>query len=87
MPIPPYINIDQRCSISCTKDAKKAYDHSVGAGDGAGSARISRADTDDGDGRAGQANRNVEVLDDDTQKADEGRSSGVASLLGNYIYQ
>ena len=43
-------------------------------------AAIVTADTDDGDGRAGQANHNAEVLDDDTQKADEGRNSGVASL-------
>ena len=51
----------------------------------AGRARVAAADTDDGDGRAGQANRDVEVLEDDTEKAQDRGGGGVASLYDNDI--
>ena len=48
--------------------------HSVGR------ARVAAADADDGDGRAGQANPDVEVLENDTKKGQDGGSGRVASL-------
>ena len=55
--------------------------HSVGR------ARAVAAETDDGYGRAGQANQDVEVLEDDTEKAQDRGSGGVASLYDCGILQ
>ena len=57
------------------------------AANGAGRAVAAAANTDDGDGRAGQANPNVEVLEDDTEKAQDRGSGGVASLYDGDIPQ
>ena len=67
--------------------AEETYGVVVVAADGVGSALVAGADTDDGDGGAGEADKDVHALDDDAKQAEERRSSGVASLCGRGIQQ
>ncbi|PIL33213.1 hypothetical protein GSI_04663 [Ganoderma sinense ZZ0214-1] len=52
----------------------------VGAADGVGRAAATTADTDDGDRGASHAEENVEVLDDDAQRAQQSGAGGGTSL-------
>ena len=56
------------------------YDVVVVAADDVRAARIAGADTDDGDGRAVQADESVDGPEDDTEKGEEDRNDRVAGL-------
>ena len=58
----------------------RTYDVVVLAADGVGVA-VTAAHTDDADRRAGQANQDVNALDDNPEQAQEEGSGGVACLL------
>ena len=51
--------------------ANDTHDIVVLAADGLGTARIAGADTDDGDGRAVEADEHIDTLDDDAEETEE----------------
>ena len=56
------------------------YDVVVLAAHGVGAALVAGADTDDGNGRAVQADEGVDGPKDDTEKAEDDRNERVAGL-------
>ena len=70
-------------SIRATNYSKSLQDtHNVVvlAADSLGGARAAGADTNDGDGRAGKADEDVDTLDNDAEEAEEASNGGVRGL-------
>ena len=63
---------------------QNTYDGTVGAGDGGAAALRAGADTDNGDGAAGEADKDVEVLKDDVEALEDG-STRVRVGLEAYV--
>ena len=57
-----------------------AYEAVVLAAHDVGRAAIAGTDTDDGDGRAGEADEDVHALDDDAEQAEDRSRARVAGL-------
>ena len=49
------------------------YDDAAGAANRGAGASVARADANDGDGRAGQADEDIEIGENDAQEAEESR--------------
>ena len=69
-----------RKSLGRADYSQVTYDVVVLAAHGVGVALVASADTDDGDGRAVQADESVDGPEDDTEKGEEDRNDRVAGL-------
>ena len=68
------------CKFASVSGGVLTYVDGAGAGHGGARAGVARADADDGDGATGKANQASQVLEDDTDAAQQGRSSSRVGL-------